>query len=72
MTRKSAIKRAEQIDNMLKKVQEKVRDLLLTMDQEGLNYYPHLKEMEETLEALYGFDLEDSIINAKWYEEDKQ
>lgn len=71
MTRKTIIKRAEQIDDMLQKVKDKAQKLLETMDEDGTNYYPHFKELINTLESLVGFDLEDSIIIAKDYEEDK-
>lgn len=68
MTRKQAIKRAEQIDNMLKNLQNKVDNLLDQMANEYMDVYPHLHELMNTLEDLKSFDLEDSIVNAKDYE----
>ena len=68
MTRKQAIKRAEQIDNMLKNLQNKVDDLLTNMSKEYMDMYPHMTELMNTLEDLKSFDLEDSIVNAKDYE----
>ena len=68
MTRKQAIKRAEQIDNMLKNLQNKVDDLLTNMAKEYMDMYPHMTELMNTLEDLKSFDLEDSIVNAKDYE----
>lgn len=68
MTRKQAIKRAEQIDNMLKNLQNKVDDLLTNMSKEYMDMLPHMTELMNTLEDLKSFDLEDSIVNAKDYE----
>lgn len=68
MTRKQAIKRAEQIDKMLKNLQNKVDELLDNMTEGYMDMYPHMQQLMNTLEDLKSFDLEDSIINAKDYE----
>ena len=68
MTKKQAIKRAEQIDNMLKNLQNKVDSLLDQMSAEYMDMYPHLNQLMNTLEDLKSFNLEDSIITAKDYE----
>ena len=65
MTKKQVIKRAEQLNNMLMKLQDKIGDLLIEM---GIEYYDcdaDLVELYNTLSDLKSFDLEDSIINAK-------
>ena len=68
MTKKQAIKRAEQIDKMLKNLQNKVGNLVIQMSKEYMDMFPHMVDLFNTLQDLESFDLEDSIISAKEYE----
>lgn len=68
MTKKMAVKRAWMINTMLEKVKEKARQLQIEMDVEGINYDSEFASLNQTLEELIGFDLEDSIIYAEWGE----
>ena len=68
MTKKQAIKRAEQIEKMLRNLQKKVGDLVNQMSEEYMEMYPHMVNLFETLQDLESFDLEDPIISAKEYE----
>lgn len=68
MTKKQAIKRAEQLDKMLKNLQSKVGELVIHMSKEYMDMYPHMVDLFNTLQDLENFDLEDSIISAKEFE----
>ena len=66
MTRNAILKRANQICDMLEKLQAKAKELAMNIRH---NYELReddltIQELEETLFDLYGFDLEDSIVNA--------
>ena len=66
MTRNAILKRANQICDMLDKLQFKARELAMNIRH---NYELReddltIQELEETLFDLYGFDLTDSILNA--------
>ena len=65
MTKKQAIKRAEQLNNMLVRLQDKIGDLLVELENEYYDCDVDLVELYNTLSDLKSFDLEDSIINAK-------
>ena len=62
MTKKAILKRANQICDMLNKLQEKAKELAMKIRNEYDE--DDLEDLEEVLFDLYYFDLEDPIINA--------
>ena len=62
MTKKAILKRANQICDMLNKLQGKAKELAMKIRNEYDE--DDLEDLEEVLFDLYSFDLEDPIINA--------
>ena len=62
MTKKAILKRANQICDMLNKLQGKAKELAMKIRNEYDG--DDLEDLEDTLFDLYYFDIEDPIINA--------
>ncbi len=65
MTRKQIIKRAGELDEMLKRLQNKAdklaEEIALYSDEDYDDYIYRMQNLKNTLEELASFDLEDSI-----------
>lgn len=61
MTKKAILKRANQICDMLNRLQSKAKELAMKIRHSDID---GLDDLEEVLWDLYNFDIEDPIINA--------
>ena len=61
MTKKAILKRANQICDMLNRLQGKAKELAMQIRHSEIE---DLDDLEDVLWDLYNFDIEDPIINA--------